>query len=190
MKNILIGVIVFILIITGTLFATQLTSRHSNNNAAPGTAPISPNVVILDRSGKGITKVSSAVYSKTDTTTLLLSDNAIQALPSQMGKMTNVTVFKIDHNQLEGSLIGEIRQMSQLKTLDASYNNMTGIPAELGQLHSLETLSYSHNKITGLPNELAQLKNNLKEFDLTGNPLTTEQISKLRATLPNTKVIF
>lgn len=80
--------------------------------------------------------------------------------------MTNVVIFKIDNNLLDGSLLAEIRQMSKLKMLDVSNNNMTGMPAEIGQLSNLETLNYSNNKITGLPNELSKLKNNLKEFNL------------------------
>ncbi|MCX6725550.1 MAG: hypothetical protein NTX80_03340 [Candidatus Saccharibacteria bacterium] len=107
-----------------------------------------------------------------------------------MGKMTNVVIFKIDHNMLDGSLIGEIRQMSRLKQLDVSYNNMTGMPAEIGQLSDLQTLDYSYNKIDGLPNELKNLKNNLLVFNLTGNPLTLDKINKLKGELPNTNIIF
>jgi len=77
-----------------------------------------------------------------------------------------------------------------LKTLDVSYNNMTGMPAEIGQLNKLQTLNYSYNNITGLPNELANLKNTLKEFNLTGNPISPSTLSKLKSELPNTTIIF
>jgi Leucine-rich repeat (LRR) protein len=190
MKKSHIVIIVLALVIVGIFLASMLANRHAPDKANTTTTQNSGSSVVVDLSGKGITQVSSAIYNKTDTTKLLLSNNAIQTLPSQMGKMTKITVFKIDHNQLKGSLIGEIRQMSQLKTLDVSYNDMTGMPAELGQLRSLETLNYSYNKITGLPNELAQLSDNLKEFNLTGNPLSAAQVSKLQAALPNTKIIF
>ncbi len=168
-------------------------NKDSKNVAVGGTTTndSSPSgSKVLDFSNNGLTKVTSDIYSKTDTTDLILSNNSIQTLPSEMGKMTNVIIFKIDHNILDGSLIGEIRQMSKLKQLDVSYNKMTGMPAEIGQLTNLETLNYSYNSITGLPNELANLKNNLKEFNLTGNPLSPEQISKLKASLPNTTIIF
>lgn len=145
---------------------------------------------IINLSSQGLTQVTPDIYNQTNTTELILSNNSIRSLPSQMGRMTKVVTFKIDHNLLEGSLIGEIRQLSQLHALDVSYNNMTGMPAELGQLSNLQTLDYSYNKITGLPNELSSLKNNLKTFNLTGNPLTQSQISNLRATLPNTTIIF
>lgn len=170
------------------------TSTSSNTSTSSGngttTEKSSSNAKVLDLSNTGLTKVTSDVYNKTATTDLILSNNSIKTLPSEMGKMTSVVIFKIDHNILEGSLIGEIRQMSKLKHLDVSYNKMTGMPAEIGQLSQLETLNYSYNDITGLPNELADLKNNLKEFNLTGNPLSQAQITKLKTSLPNTNIIF
>ena len=179
-----------VLIVSGIFLANVLASRKTSSKTETKMLQNSTSRAVVDLSSKGITEVSSSVYDKTDTTTLLLSNNAIQTLPSQMGKLTNMTVFKIDHNQLKGSLIGEIRQMSQLRTLDVSYNDMTGMPAELGQLHSLETLNYSYNKISGLPNELTMLRDHLKEFNLTGNPLSSAQISNLQTALPSTKIIF
>ncbi len=161
----------------------------SDTDSTP-VAKSSANANVLDRSGQGLTKVTSDIYGKTATTDLILSNNSIKTLPSEMGKMTNVVIFKIDHNILEGSLIGEIRQMSKLKQLDVSYNKMTGMPAEIGQLSNLEVLNYSYNNIDGLPNELANLKNNLKEFILTGNPLSQDKINQLKAELPNTSIVF
>jgi internalin A len=166
------------------------TSTPTSSTESSTSTQSSPDAVVLDLSNKGIVKVTPDIYDKTNTTDLILSNNSIQTLPSQMGRMVNVVVFKVDHNILDGSLIGEIRQMAKLKTLDASYNNMTGMPAEIGQLGNLETLNYSYNHISGLPNELGNLKNNLKTFNLTGNPLSQGQISKLKASLPNTNVIF
>lgn len=146
--------------------------------------------VVLDLSNQGITTVTSAVYDKTNTTDLLLSNNLIKTLPSEMGRMNKLVVFKIDHNLLEGSLIGEIRQMSQLKQLDASYNKMTGVPAEIGQLNQLEVLNLSYNQITAFPTEIGNLQNNLKSLNVIGNKLSSEQISKLKAALPKTDVIY
>ena len=192
------GVIAVVLIASGIFLGFNLGKTNSNNGStsAPSgsdtttTEKSSSSAKVLDLSNTGLTKITSDVYSKTGATDLILSNNSIQTLPSEMGKMTKVVIFKIDHNILDGSLIGEIRQMSKLKQLDVSYNKMTGMPAEIGQLSNLETLNYSHNNITGLPNELASLKNNLKVFDLTGNPLSQEQINNLKASLPNTTIIF
>ena len=155
---------------------------------APGTEAVGSKV--LNLSGKNLTSVGPDIYNKTETTDLVLSNNRLRTLPSEMGRMVNLLSLRLDHNQLDGSLIAEVRLMSQLKTLNVSYNNMTGMPAEIGQLSKLEVLNYSYNHITGLPNELANLKNNLKTFDLTGNPLSASQISALKNELPNTTILY
>jgi len=193
----LLGIIVIALIAGGVFAGFNLgkndngdKTNNTTKNGASSTSKTASNSKVMDLSNQGITKVTEDIYGKTDTTELILSSNSIQTLPTEMGRMTNLELFKIDHNKLDGSLIGEIRQMSRLTTLDVSYNNMTGMPAEIGQLNKLQTLDYSYNKISGLPNELENLKNNLKEFNLTGNPLSQNQITELKAKLPNTNVIF
>lgn len=145
---------------------------------------------LLDASSTGISQITSSIYGNVNTTDLILSNNSISSLPSQIGNMTKVIIFRIDHNNLQGSLAAEIRQMTQLKVLDASYNNMTGVPAEIGQLTKLQSLDLSNNKISNLPNELSNLKNNLKVLNLKGNPFTQAQISKLQSSLPKTTIIF
>lgn len=197
-----LGILVIVLIAGGIFLCfnigknntndSTVTSRTTNadGSTATVTARDTANTKVLDLSNKGITAVDAGIYSKRDVTDLILSNNSIKTLPSEIGKMNNLVVFKIDHNLLDGSLIGEIRQMSKLKVLDVSYNKMTGMPAEIGQLSNLESLNYSQNNITGLPNELSKLKNNLKEFNLAGNPLSQDQMSKIKELLPNTNIIF
>lgn len=195
MKNFIIVVLItFVLGLGGWVIYDKTKSSSPSHSSGSGTEttqstvqPESSNT--LDLSNKGLTKVGPDIYNKTNTTVLILSNNNIQSLPSEMGKMTKLETFKIDHNRLDGSLIGEIRMMP-LVALDVSNNNMTGMPAEIGQLNKLQTLNYSYNHITGLPNELANLKNTLKELNLTGNPLSQDTINKLKSELPNTTIIF
>ncbi len=193
MKNFIIGILVVAILALGGWVIydkTQPTASapaDTSTTSQTGSQTNSGNT--LDYTGKGLTSVGPDIYSQTAANTLLLSNNSIRTLPSEMGKMTNLRVLKLDHNVLDGSLIGEVRLMP-LTTLDVSYNSMTGMPAEIGQLNQLVTLNYSYNKITGLPNELANLKNNLKTFDLTGNPLSQDTINKLKTELPNTNIIF
>lgn len=191
MKNTIIVLLLVILVGLGGWLAYDKTksksSSTSSSSSQSSSQSNSPDV--LDYSNKGLTSVGPDIYNQTATTTLILSNNNIRTLPSQMGKMTNLQVLKLDHNSLDGSLIAEVRMMP-LTTLDVSNNNMTGMPAEIGQLNKLETLNYSYNKITGLPNELANLKNNLKTFNLTGNPLSQTTVNNLKAELPNTNIIF
>lgn len=190
----IIGAIIPLLVIGGILLGFNLAKNTNSNdttiNSTDNTTTLSNSPRSLNLSDKGLTKVTSDIYNNTDTVELILSNNNIQTLPSEMGKMINIVILKIDHNNLDGSLIGEIRKMSKLRTLDVSYNKMTGMPAEIGQLSNLETLNYSFNNISRLPNELSNLRNNLKEFNLTGNPLSQDKINKLKSELPDTNIIF
>ena len=186
----LLGILAIALIVVGIFIGFDMGDKSAEDSSTTSTSSSVTNAKILDLSNTGLTKVNASIYSKHNTTDLILSNNSIKTLPSEMGKMNNVIIFKIDHNLLDGSLIGEIRQMSGLKILDVSYNKMTGMPAEIGQLSNLQTLNYSYNNISGLPNELSKLKNNLKEFNLTGNPLSQDQINRLKTALPNTTIVF
>lgn len=192
-------------LIAGGLFAgyqmgnktdTQNSGRSSNapaGSVSQDTQSVNKtesSTTTVNLADTGLRSVGADIYGKTNTTHLILSNNSIKTLPSEMGKMTILVELRLDHNQLEGSLIGEVRLMSQLQQLDVSHNKMTGMPAEIGQLSKLEALNYSYNNIEGLPNEIVNLKNNLKEFNLTGNPLSQAVITKLRNDLPNTVILF
>jgi Leucine-rich repeat (LRR) protein len=197
MKKVIV-VLVLLLVIggfIGFIYFRDSDSEQVNQNASINSGnnsndKSSSNSVVLDLSNKGITKVTADIYDQTATTDLILSYNNIKQLPSEMGKMDNLIIFKIDHNILNGSLMAEIRKMKKLKQLDVSYNNMNGIPAEIGQLTNLQTLNYSYNKIDGLPNELKNLKNNLKILNLTGNPISQDKIDQLKVQLPTTNIIY
>lgn len=83
----------------------------NGNTASKPNTPTSKPENVINLSDQGITNVGSEIYNQTNTTELILSNNNIRTLPSEMGKMEKLAVFKIDHNALEGSLIGEIRKM-------------------------------------------------------------------------------
>ena len=76
-----------------------------------------------------------------------------------------------------GTILPQIGELTELRTLDVLYNELTGeIPAELGGLSKLETLliigvGEGDSRISGrLPLELGNLSN-LKELSLSGNDL-------------------
>lgn len=188
MKNVTIVALVLILLGLGGWLVTNHANKSSNSTTKVSSSKTTDSGSTLDYSNKGLSKVSADIYNQISTTELILSHNDLTSLPSQMGGMTNLQVLKVDHNQLEGALIAEIRKMP-LVTLDASYNKMTGVPAEIGQIKTLKTLDYSYNNINALPNEIANLKQ-LKQLNLTGNPLSQAQISKLKSELPNTNIVF
>lgn len=63
-----------------------LVKNDSTQNTPPMPTNVSsPDSVVLDLSNTGLTKVTSDIYSKTNTTELILSNNSIQTLPTEIG---------------------------------------------------------------------------------------------------------
>lgn len=120
---------------------------------------------------------------------LNLQNKGLTSLPSEIGKLTNLTTFDVSHNNLTGALPAEIGKFTKLETLDASDNNLTGIPAEIGKLTKLQTVDFSNNGITDYPMEIYNLTQ-LKTLDLRNNPFSQEKINILKEKLPNTTILF
>lgn len=118
-----------------------------------------------------------------------LAAKGLTSLPAEIGEYTNAIELILDNNSLTGALPAEIRKMSKLQILSARNNQLTGIPAEIGQLRNLKVIDFANNKISTYPNELLQLQQQLTLI-LTGNPITTEQVAKIKAGMPNAVVEF
>lgn len=94
----------------------------------------------------------------------------------------------------------EIGLLTSLKELALSMNYWTSLPPEIGKLKSLEKLDLFDTGITHFSDEIGQLKKlkvlywrpkitkrNGRRYDLERPP---ESIEKLKALLPNTKLVF
>jgi Leucine-rich repeat (LRR) protein len=99
------------------------------------------------------------------------------------------TVLNLSGRGLSGSLKAEVRFLSNLKELNLSGNNFTGLPAEVGQLSKLEVLNLSNNPFTGLPYEIGNLKN-LKTLDLRGTQYAKQDLEVIKKSLPATTQIL
>lgn len=96
----------------------------------------------------------------------------------------DIRVLDLSNRGLSGSLKAEVRELKNLKEIDISNNNFTGLPAEVGQLSQLETLNLSNNPFTGLPYELGNLKN-LKVLDLRGTQYAKQDLEVIKEGLPS-----
>ena len=116
---------------------------------------------------------------KNQSKTLDLSGQNLTQVPGSVLGRTDIEVLDLSHNNLDGALPAEIRNMRNLRTLDLSDNNFTGVPAEVGQLTNLEVLDLSNNPITGLPHEIGNLKN-LRVLDLRGTDYATADLEVIK----------
>lgn len=153
-----------VLLLLGAGCVNSTPSANDSENT-PGADVSVPSSVQLDLSNKGLEKVPSSVFSK-----------------------TNLEELDLSGNRLTGALPSEIRQLQRLRVLNASGNAMTGVPAEIGQLSDLQTLDLSNNRLTGLPMELGNLKN-LRTLDLRGNDVSKLDLDGIRKKLTTTEIL-
>lgn len=140
-------------------------------------------VVVVRNNAEKQTTDRSELQSGTSTVIsgkkLDLSNRGLKSIPSTVFGETNLESLDVSNNALGGSIQAEIRHLGNLKILDASDNQMTGVPAEIGQLEKLEVLDLSNNKLTGLPYELGNLRN-LKTLNLSGNDYSKADLDIIR----------
>jgi Leucine-rich repeat (LRR) protein len=101
----------------------------------------------------------------------------------------DTTILDLSGMSLRGSLKAEIRQLKNLKVLDISNNEFTGLPAEIGQLSQLEVLNLADNPLTGLPHELGNLKS-LITLDLRGTNYSTFDLEEIKKSLPSSTTVL
>lgn len=118
-----------------------------------------------------------------------LSNQGLTQTPAYVFEQRKLTHLNLSNNSLTGALQAEVRNLSNLKVLDLSNNQFTGVPAEVGQLSNLEELNLSNNQLTGLPHELGNL-NNLNTLDLRGNNPSKFDLEIIRSSLTGTEILI
>ena len=83
--------------------------------------------------------------------------------------------------------IGVCPSSERITSLNLAGNKISDV-SPLNSLKNLETLNLANNEISSVLNLMNM--SNLKTLDLSGNPLTEEQIKNLRESIPNCEVIF
>ncbi len=120
------------------------------------------------------------------TSLLLENNNLTGTIPSELGRLSSLSLLALYNNNLTGSIPAELGDLRVLTTLNLYDNTLTGsIPTELGRLNTLTHLSVRRNTLTGLiPSELGGLSN-LRVLALDNNnlmgtvPAELGQLSKM-----------
>ena len=72
------------------------------------------------------------------------------AVPPELARLTELTSLNLSYNRLTGAIPAELGQLTRLTSLDLSFNRFSGaIPTELGSLADLQELNVSNNLLTG-----------------------------------------
>uniref|UniRef100_A0A8K9V0L1 Leucine rich repeat containing 28 n=1 Tax=Oncorhynchus mykiss TaxID=8022 RepID=A0A8K9V0L1_ONCMY len=100
-----------------------------------------------------------------------LSDNALQVICPEIGKLRSLRHLKLANNQLK-YLPPEIGALCDLETLDVSRNVLVCLPERLHQCLSLQCLTADRNNLTSFPRQLCQL-HSLNELSMAANQLTS-----------------
>ena len=110
-----------------------------------------------------------------------LPDNALSgSIPSELGKLENLTHLNLGLNSLTGGIPAELSNLTKLINLQLNNNSLIGsIPAGLGNLTNLTRLWLANNALSGsIPAELGNLTN-LIDFSLYNNSLSGSIPSEL-----------
>ncbi len=187
MIKILLGLAVILVLIGGVALYNQETKLTTDNPTATTTnrTAVATSTIGSNNASNTI-EVSTTTSSSTNPASVIdLSNTGLTKTPMDIFSKTNTEELDLSTNSLTGSLPAEVRLLQNLKVLNLSGNQFTGVPAEIGQLKNLEVLDLSNNKITGLPNELGNLSK-LKVLNLSGNDYSATDLAIIKARLPNT----
>lgn len=124
----------------------------------------------LDLSGRGIKSLPTEIGKLTNLTGLRLLDNKLTNIPAEIGKLTKLTRLQLKNNHLT-SLTSEIKNLSKLKELYLHDNAFEEFPHVVTELTNLEVLTFSGNPCEPLPEDIVKLSR-LKRLNLgRGNRL-------------------
>jgi len=107
----------------------------------------------------------------TSLTRLNLSNNLLEELPAELGKMTQLRRLSVSENRLR-TLPSSMSGMASLERLNVSHNSIIDIPEQVfNGMASIHSIDLQYNKLLSLPASIANY--NLHELIANNNLLET-----------------
>ncbi len=129
----------------------------------------------LELSSNRLTKLPYALRGLQQLKDLAVDGNQITMLPNWLGKL-NLEILYVSGLQIGnpiGRLNPRIRELRNLRTLQANQCRLRELPTWINDLRTLEILSVEDNELMNLPTSLVEL-DNLHHLSLIGNPLNPD----------------
>ncbi len=123
----------------------------------------------LDFTGLNLVRLMPEIGSLTALKSLVLRNNILDSLPSEIWNLTSLVTLDIAGNRIQ-NLTGKISQLKNLLYLGLSRNGLSTLPTEIFGLEQLEVLTISGNRISTLSDTISNLLY-LKYLDLADNQL-------------------
>jgi internalin A len=139
-------------------------------------------VAELELGGKDLTLLPSEIGKLSNLTSLRIKYSHLTSLPESIGQLSNLVTLDLDDNRL-AILPNAIGQLKKLKTLSLHSNRLLSLPETIGQLKNLTMINLNFNKVISLPESIGQLSHlmalDLSDNDLTSLPESIGQLSNL-----------
>lgn len=142
----------------------------------------------LDLEGNELAKLPSNIIHLSKLKKIDLSENKFREFPTQLKKMDALEYVSLFQNQIE-SLDFKNDDLPNLSAINLSYNSFEIFPIELSKLPKLKRVLIWHCNIYEVPNNMERL-NYIEHLSISGNPLSEEDVIKIKSALPDTITRF
>uniref|UniRef100_A0A2C9JGF0 B3/B4 tRNA-binding domain-containing protein n=1 Tax=Biomphalaria glabrata TaxID=6526 RepID=A0A2C9JGF0_BIOGL len=160
---------------------TNLTSLMLTNNklkSLPSSIGGLVTLKVLDVSGNNLESLPVSLSNLVNITSLNANLNQLTTFPD-VSKMKVLAYLSISRNKLTSLPDGICDpSLTLLSTIDAAYNEITSLPAEISNLSHLIKLDVSSNKLDSLPPELSECAK-LREVLIIDNKMKDRKLLKL-----------
>jgi hypothetical protein len=142
----------------------------------------------LNVSGMGLTFFPAEITGCKNLEYLNLDNNYISVLPLNISSLQSLQELSLYQNNID-TLPQSISKLRKLIAVNLASNNLTEFPDQLMIMKNIKWLCLSDNDIKSIPSAIKNMKQ-LKTLIIRGNPITKDDVEKLRAGMPKVKIIF
>ncbi|MEM7417555.1 MAG: leucine-rich repeat domain-containing protein [Gemmatimonadota bacterium] len=143
----------------------------------------------LGLGGNQMRALPTEVEGLVELETLWLAGNRIESVES-LAPLVSLTALVLSRNQLDVLPVGLSHLAVQSLALDENPDlDLSTALVTLSEMPRLTALSLRANNLESLP-RTAELLTRLRVLDLRDNPMSAEEVDRLRTLLPDTRILF